>query len=249
MEEGGECIIQAHNLGRDEFEPIPFDHPSGASPERWVRIGILDEGIGISKENLSKIFDPYFTTKATGSRLGLTTSYSIIKNHGGLLSAESEVGIGSTFSFVLPAISQGRILEPPVETVIKFGQGKILIMDDEIQIRKVLGEMVETCGYQSQTAKDGEEALRIFHQAQKAGDPFSAVILDLTIPGGPGGKDVIKQLLAVDPQVRAVVASGYSDDPVFANYQDYGFKGRVAKPFNLVDLSIVLDSVIQETVW
>ena len=249
MEEGGECIIQAHNLGRDEFEPIPFDHPPGVSPDRWVRIGILDEGIGISKENLSKIFDPYFTTKATGSGFGLATSYSIIKSHGGLLSAESEVGIGSTFSFVLPAISQERIFEQPVETAVKFGQGKILIMDDEIQIRKVLGEMVETCGYQCQTAKDGEEALRVFHQAQKAGDPFSAVILDLTIPGGLGGKDVIKQLLAVDPHVRAIVASGYSDDPVLANYQDYGFKGRVAKPFKLLDLSIVLNSVIQETVW
>jgi CheY-like chemotaxis protein len=248
MEEGGECILQAHNLSRDEFERIPFDHPLEAFPDRWIRIGIIDQGMGISKDNLANIFDPYFTTKAMGSGLGLATSYSIIKSHGGMLFAESEVGIGSTFSFVLPAISQGKILEQPVETAVKFGQGKILIMDDEIQIRKVLGEMLETCGYHCQTAKDGEEALMVFKQAQKTGAPFSAVILDLTIPGGLGGKDVINRLLAIDPQVRAIVVSGYSNDPVLANYQDYGFKGRVAKPFNLVDLSVVLNSVIQETV-
>ncbi len=248
MEEGGECLIQARNLGRDEFDRMPFEHPSEVSPDRWIWVGIIDQGIGISEDILTKIFDPYFTTKALGSGLGLATSYSIIKSHGGMLAAESEVGVGSTFSFVLPAIPQERILEQPVELSVQFGQGKILIMDDEIQIRKVLGEMLEACGYHCQTVKDGEEALRVFKQAQKTGDPFSAVILDLTIPGGLGGKEVIKQLLVVDPHVRAVVVSGYSNDPVLANYQDYGFKGRVAKPFNLVDLSIVLHSVIQETV-
>lgn len=248
MEEGGECIIQAHNLSEDEGDLVRVDHPSETSPARWVRIGIIDRGIGISKENLAKIFDPYFTTKPAGSGLGLATSYSIIKNHGGALSAESDVNVGSTFSFVLPAISQREFLEQTVENDVKFGQGKILIMDDEIQIRKILGEMLETCGYQFQTAKDGEEALKVFNQAQKAGAPFSAVILDLTIPGGLGGKDVIIKLLDMDPHVRAIVVSGYSNDPVLANYQDYGFKGRVAKPFNLTDLSIVLNSVLKETV-
>jgi CheY-like chemotaxis protein len=120
-------------------------------------------------------------------------------------------------------------------------------MDDEIQIRKVLGEMVETCGYRYQTAKDGEEAMKFFCQAQEIGDPFTAVILDLTVPGGVGGKDVINKLLTIDPQVRAIVVSGYSNDPVLANYQQYGFKGRVAKPFNLVDLSVVLASVLEDT--
>lgn len=118
-------------------------------------------------------------------------------------------------------------------------------MDDEIQIRKVLGEMVEVCGYSYQTVPNGEEALEVFRHAQTAGSPFSAVILDLTIPGGLGGKDVMGQLLKMDPQVKAIVASGYSHDPVLANYRDYGFKGRVAKPFNLADLSIVLNEVLQ----
>ncbi len=248
MEDGGECIIQAHNLRKDEVESFRFDHLPETFPDRWVRIGIVDKGVGISKENLAKIFDPYFTTKSTGSGLGLATSYSIIKSHGGTLSVQSEVAMGSTFSFILPAISEENILEHPIETDVKFGQGKVLIMDDEIQIRKVLGEMVETCGYHCQTTKDGEEALRVFKQAQIAGDPFAAVILDLTIPGGLGGKDVVIQLLDLDPLVRAIVVSGYSNDPVLANYQDYGFKGRVAKPFNLVDLSSVLNSVIQEPV-
>ena len=248
MEDGGECIIEAQNLYKDEVESVRFDHLPETFPARWVRIGILDKGVGITKENLAKIFDPYFTTKSTGSGLGLATSYSIIKSHGGTLSVQSEVAKGSTFFFVLPAISNESISEYSVETDVKIGEGKVLIMDDEVQIRKVLGEMVETCGYDCQTAKDGEEALSVFKEAQIAGDPFAAVILDLTIPGGLGGKDVIIKLLDLDPLVRAIVVSGYSNDPVLANYQDYGFKGRVAKPFNLVDLSSVLNAVIQKSV-
>ncbi len=242
MAEGGECIVQAYNLSQDDAEKAELPR---ASHGQWVRIEIIDKGIGISKENLTKIFDPYFTTKPTGSGLGLATSYSIIKSHGGFLSAESKLSSGSTFSFVLPANPKKETFEQPVETTVRLGHGKILIMDDESQIRQVLGEMIETCGYHSQATKDGEEALRVFNQAQISGDPFSAVILDLTIPGGLGGKDVINQLLDMDPHVRAIVVSGYSNDPVLANYQDYGFKGRVAKPFNLVDLSVVLNAVIE----
>jgi CheY-like chemotaxis protein len=119
-------------------------------------------------------------------------------------------------------------------------------MDDEEQIRKVLGEMVQTCGYSFQAVPDGEQALHVFRQAQSIGEPFSAVILDLTIPGGLGGKEVVKELLSLDPHVRAIVVSGYSNDPVLANYKEYGFKGRVAKPFNLVDLSVALDGVLRE---
>jgi PAS domain S-box-containing protein len=248
MGEGGECVIQGENLSKEEADRIFLNHPPVGSSHEWVRIQIIDQGIGISRENLTKIFDPYFTTKSMGSGLGLATSYSIVKSHGGVLSVESEVGKGSRFSFVLPAISRPRPLKATEEGGVKFGHGKILIMDDELQIRKVLGEMVETCGYQCQTAKDGEEALSLFLQAKKMGDPFSAVILDLTIPGGLGGKDVINQLHGIDPNVRAIVVSGYSNDPVLANYQEYGFKGRVAKPFNLIDLSHVLNSVMQETV-
>jgi PAS domain S-box-containing protein len=246
MVEGGSCIVQAHNINSDEVEISCLGQVPSHS-DQWVRISVIDQGIGISKENLEKIFDPYFTTKSTGSGLGLATSYSIVRNHGGMLSVKSEPGEGSTFSLFLPGVPNVKMVPESPDRGVKVGQGKILIMDDEIQIRKVLGEMVETCGYSYQTAKDGEEALRIFCQAQESGAPFSAVILDLTVPGGEGGKDVISKLLTIDPQVRAIVVSGYSNDPVLANYQEYGFKGRVAKPFNLVDLSVVLNSVLEGT--
>jgi len=246
MVEGGDCIVQANNTNGDEVEMSCLGQVASHS-DQWVQISFIDEGIGISRENLGKIFDPYFTTKSAGSGLGLATSYSIVRNHGGVLLVKSELGKGSTFSLFLPAISNLKMTSESQDRCVKVGQGKILIMDDEIQIRKVLGEMLETCGYSYQTAKDGEEALRIFCQAQEIGDPFSAVILDLTVPGGVGGKDVIGKLLTLDPQVRAIVVSGYSNDPVLANYQEYGFKGRVAKPFNLVDLSSVLNSVLEGT--
>ncbi len=244
MEEGGECIIQAHNVTGDVVERTDLGQMSLHDPE-WVEVRFIDKGVGISKDNLEKIFDPYFTTKSTGSGLGLATSYSIVRNHGGVLAVNSALGEGSTFSLFLPAVPiQEMVYEVP-ERHVKMGQGKILIMDDEIQIRKVLGEMVETCGYSYQTAKDGEEALRDFCEAWEIGSPFSAVILDLTVPGGLGGKEVLSRLLTIDPQVKAIVVSGYSNDPVLANYQEYGFKGRVAKPFNLVDLSVVLNSVLE----
>ena len=246
MEEGGECLIEAHNVEGDEIDFLGLGHLVVYS-DQWVKISFIDNGIGISKENLGKIFDPYFTTKPSGSGLGLATSYSIIQNHGGVLCVESELEKGSKFSIFLPGHPTEKIVQESSKVDIKVGQGKILIMDDELQIRKVLGEMLETCGYRYQTVKDGEEALKIFSQVQESGDPFSAVILDLTIPGGLGGKDVIRKLLQMDPHVRAIVVSGYSNDPVLANYQEYGFKGRVAKPFNLVDLSVVLHSVLENT--
>ena len=246
MESGGECLIEAHNVSKEEGERLSHIHQLVSSQAQWIQITIQDQGIGISKENLVKIFDPYFTTKSTGSGLGLATSYSIIRNHGGVLWAESEIGVGSRFSFLLPALSPEKIAAPSTEKEIIFGHGHILIMDDEVQIRKVLGDMVQTCGYHFQAVSDGEQALNVFRQAQNSGDPFSAVILDLTIPGGLGGKEVIKDMLSLDPCLRAIVVSGYSNDPVLANYQDYGFKGMVAKPFNLVNLSAVLSSVLQK---
>jgi PAS domain S-box-containing protein len=246
MEEGGDCIIQAHNVVGDEAEISSLD-PMATHSVQWVQLSIIDQGIGIFNENLEKIFDPYFTTKSTGSGLGLATSYSIIRNHGGLLTVKSELGKGSAFSLFLPAIPNIITVPESSEGHVTIGHGKILIMDDELQIRKVLGEMVETCGYSYQTAKDGEEAFELFSQAQEMEDPFSAVILDLTVPGGMGGKELISKLLAIDSQVRAIVVSGYSNDPVLANYQEYGFKGRVAKPFNLVHLSNVLNSVLDQT--
>ncbi len=245
MESGGELIIRARNMPSNDSRIWELSE-SSSSQDFWVAIEFVDQGGGIRTEILEKIFDPYFTTKSAGSGLGLATSHSIIRNHGGRLSVESTMGVGSTFTVVLPAVPFEEISDEPVEHTLQVGQGRILIMDDEIQIRKILGEMVERCGYSYQTAKDGEEALDIFCQAKDIGQPFAAVILDLTIPGGLGGKEVIDRLLSLDPHVRAIVVSGYSNDPVLANYQEYGFKGRVAKPFNLVDISKVLSRVVQD---
>jgi PAS domain S-box-containing protein len=248
MENGGECRIEVRNVGKDEGERLCYSQQIVPSHDQWILITVQDQGIGISNENLGKIFDPYFSTKSTGSGLGLATSYSIIRNHDGILWAESEVGIGSRFSFLLPAVSPGKIASLPTKKEMKYGYGRILIMDDEAQIRKVLGEMVQVCGYDFHAVPDGEQAFKAFRQAQENGEPFSAVILDLTIPGGLGGKEVVKAMLSVASHLRAIVISGYSNDPVLANYEEYGFKGRVAKPFNLVDLSIVLNSVMKEIV-
>ena len=246
MELGGECVIQARNVNKDEGERLSHSHQLVSLHNQWILVTVKDQGIGISKENLGKIFDPYFTTKSTGSGLGLATSYSIIRNHGGVLWADSEEGVGSQFSFLLPALSPEENIPLPKTQDIKFGHGNILIMDDEAQIRNVLGEMIQTCGYNFKAVSDGEEALNVFRQAKDSGEPFSAVILDLTIPGGLGGKEVVKEMLSLEPHLRAIVVSGYSNDPVLANYKNYGFKGRVAKPFNLIDLSVALDAVLRE---
>ena len=246
MPNGGECLVEACNVIEDiNAETLNVGDLGSSMSRRYICLSIRDFGVGISNENLQKIFDPYFTTKATGSGLGLATSYSIVKNHGGVIWVESELGRGSAFFIKIPAVIEEKENLECRDFPTTFGHGKILIMDDEIQIRKVLGEMVEVCGYSYQTVPNGEEALEVFRHAQTAGSPFSAVILDLTIPGGLGGKDVMGQLLKMDPQVKAIVASGYSHDPVLANYRDYAFKGRVAKPFNLADLSIVLNEVLQ----
>ena len=246
MEQGGECTVHAYNT---VFHELPYAEKFSQSfpHEPWVRIDIVDQGGGISQDHLGKIFDPYFTTKSTGSGLGLATSYSIMRNHGGMLLVDSQKGRGAKFSMILPGIVGNELSQESVSVPLHRGNGKILIMDDESQIRRVLGEMVETCGYSYQTAKDGREALQIFLEAREKGVPFSAVILDLTVPGGMGGKEVIGELKELDPQVKGIVVSGYSNDPVLAHYREYGFQGRVAKPFNLVDLSNVLYSVLNDS--
>ncbi|MGD9850026.1 MAG: PAS domain-containing protein [Nitrospirales bacterium] len=246
MGQGGECTIHAYNISSDELPHADFVHQEPRHSQ-WVRIDIVDQGIGVSPDHLDKIFDPYFTTKATGSGLGLATSYSIMRNHGGMLLVDSQVGSGAKFSMLLPAIVGSEVTQEMVPDQFHRGDGKILIMDDELQIRRVLGEMVETCGYSYQTAKDGREALQVFHEALERGTPFSAVILDLTVPGGMGGKEVIGELRELDPHVKGIVVSGYSNDPVLAHFKEYGFKGRVAKPFNLVDLSNVLNAVLNDS--
>ncbi|MFZ0451339.1 MAG: ATP-binding protein, partial [Desulfatiglandaceae bacterium] len=237
MPEGGIIQVAAENL------IINAGHGLPVNPGRYIRISIKDQGVGIAEKHLKSIFDPYFTTKHDGSGLGLATTYSIIEKHEGHITVESRLGAGTTFHIYLPA-SDKAVLENEEVRIIK-GQGRILVMDDEAPLRKMLGRMLKNLDYESEFAKDGAEALRMYKDAQESETPYDVVILDLTIPGGMGGTETIKKLLEIDPEVKAIVYSGYSDDPVLSNFQEYGFKGMMPKPFESQSLSKVLHEVLK----
>ncbi len=239
MPEGGLIQVSARNQVLD-----PDATGGGGSA---VLISIEDHGGGIPAEYLEKIFDPYFTTKGKdGTGLGLSTAYSIVREHGGTLTVDSEPGVGATFHLRLPASEKAIPLPPPIPLLIPSaaGGGRILLMDDEETVLASVTQMLQLLGYQVTVARDGEEAVRLFTEAHQASDPFKAVVLDLTIPGGMGGKEVIPHLQAVDPDVRAVVASGYCNDPVMADYLSYGFRGIIEKPFNIRELGQVVAEAV-----
>ncbi len=211
---------------------------------RYVRISIKDQGVGIAEEYLSKIFDTYTTTKQNGSGLGLATCYSIVKKHDGYITIDSELSIGTTFHIYLPASEKELVvIEDAYEKQI-VGSGKVLIMDDEEIVRDVAGEMLKSIGYEVEFAVDGEESIDLYKKAKESGQPFDAVIMDLTIPGGMGGKEAIKRLTIIDPEVKAIVSSGYSNDPIMADYKGYGFSGVIVKPYKIKELSEELNKVI-----
>ncbi len=217
--------------------------PEGA----YIKISIKDGGKGIPEEFLTKIFAPFFTTKEKGRGLGLATSYSIIKKHGGHLSVESEVGVGTKFFIFLPAADQPAAIQVRAGSIYQ-GAGKILIMDDEEELRTTMGELLLAYGHDVLLARDGSEALDLYLEAIQNAEPFQLVIIDLTVPGGMGGKQTIKELLKIDPDVKAIVASGYSSDPVMANYRDYGFVGAIRKPFSPEKLTkLVYEAIGQGT--
>ena len=238
MPEGGVVQLSAENT------TVGKEHDT-LREGRYVRISVKDAGMGIPEEYLQKIFDPYFTTKQRGSGLGLATSYSIISKHGGFITVDSTIGAGTTFTIYIPAtgepISED---EEAVQDTIEGGKGKIVVMDDEVLVSKVVGLILEDMGYEGRFARDGVEVLELYKEALAEGNPFDAVILDLTIPGGMGGKETIENLIKIDPNVKAIVSSGYSNDPVMANFEKYGFKGLVAKPYRAEELSQVLRKVI-----
>ncbi|MBU0544913.1 MAG: response regulator [Proteobacteria bacterium] len=206
-------------------------------------MSIKDKGTGIEERHLSKIFDPYFTTKKEGSGLGLAAAYSIIKNHKGHISADSLPGAGTTFDIYLPA--SDRAIPEKNEADLLKGTGKILLMDDDSILREMAKEMLHMLGYEAEFAKEGSEAIEMYRKAMESGKPYDAVILDLTIPGGLGGKDAVNKLRELDPELRAIVFSGYSNDPVMSNYREYGFNGMLAKPFDLKTLGKVLNDVLK----
>ena len=204
--------------------------------------------MGIPAEHLEKVFEPYFTTKEMGDGLGLTTSYSIIKQHHGHIMVESPAGQGATFQVYLPASDRQAAEPPKPELRPRPGKGKILIMDDESIARQTLGQMLLTMGYEVELSEDGLRAIDLYAQAQDTGAPFAAVILDLIVPGGMGGKETMTRLLQINPQVKAIVSRGYSDDPVMADFQTYGFAEVIAKPYSIADLDKALKKTLSQDI-
>ncbi len=244
MPAGGSIEISAENIALSKTQSLGKGLPIQAG--NYIRITVTDHGGGILAEHLEKIFDPFFSTKQKGSGLGLATSFSIARNHGGHISVESEVGAGSTFYLYLPASTQTVAPEQAEKKAIKpAGQARILVMDDQQSVREVAGRMLKRIGYQDiEFAADGAKAIKLYKAALESGHAFSLAILDLTIAGGMGGIMTVRELLRIDPSVKAIVSSGYTDDPVIAKYKEYGFSGMVAKPYTIEELGQAVQDVI-----
>ena len=240
MADGGTITLRGDNVNLSFADGIPVVEGG------YVRLLVEDHGEGIPPDVIQRVFDPFFSTKEAGSGLGLATSYSIIKSHGGHIAVRSEIGLGTRFDLYLPVSDdapQGpaRSLDLP-----SLGGGHVLVMDDDAMIRDTLAQLLPRLGYQVDFAEDGEEAVRRYDRALADGEPFDAVIVDLTIPGGMGGADTIELLHKIDPQVRAIVSSGYSDDPVMAHYRDHGFAAMILKPYKAAELGRVLAAVLKD---
>jgi nitrogen-specific signal transduction histidine kinase/ActR/RegA family two-component response regulator len=219
-------------------------------PGRYVRLDFIDHGPGIAKADIARIFDPYFTTKQKGSGLGLATVHSIVKKHGGHVTAESVLGKGTTFHVWLPAAEAGSSV--PVETVpaapppaAPNRSARVLLLDDEQFIQELACSILRRYGYESKAVADGQTAIAEYERARQAGQPYDLVILDLTIPGGMGGRQTMEELLKLDPAVKAIVSSGYSNDQVLANYQAHGFRGIVSKPYDVADFAQTVARVLK----
>jgi two-component system cell cycle sensor histidine kinase/response regulator CckA len=241
MPDGGHLYITLENAAISENK-MP-DLVQG----KYIRITVTDEGTGIDRKHIGRIFEPYFTTKHAGSGLGLATSHSIIHQHGGCIRVDSQLGKGAMFIIYLPASKTQQPSEtkqPEIKCTPIEQTARILVMDDEEMIRNVATLMLEKNGYWVETANGGSQAIEMYQQAIEVGKPFDVVITDLTIPGGIGGKEVIRHILEINPKAKVIVSSGYANDPIMAKYADYGFSGVVAKPYTLSSLHGVLSRVL-----
>ncbi len=241
MPDGGIVNVKAENVTVTSAYRLPL------KPGRYVRVVIEDQGCGIPKEHITKVFDPFFTTKDKGTGFGLSTAYSILKNHASYLSVESEIDRGTRFYFFLPATDKKAAIGKKGDGSLYSGKGNILVMDDDNNLREVYARLLAYLGYTPTVVADGQAALACYEQARTSGSPFAAVIMDLTVPGAMGGKEAIHKLLEMDPGVVAIISSGYSNDPVMANYKKLGFKDVIGKPFTAQKLSEVLWKALKST--
>jgi len=242
MSGGGTLTITGENVLLESGNRLSLE------PGSYVKLLFSDEGYGIRQADLKNIFDPYFTTKSGGNGLGLASTLSIIRRHGGHIQVQSEVGVGTTFTFYLPSTagtsqeSEPKALAEPERQV----GGAVLIMDDEEVIRTLTSQLLEHLGYEATTCVNGEEAIALYAAAQEKGTPFFAVIMDLTIPAGMGGKEAAQHILTLDPTARLIVSSGYSNDLALSDYCNYGFCGAVVKPYRVSDLAATLETLRQQ---
>ncbi len=238
MPEGGTVSATACNVTIDPTSLLPL-HPGN-----YIKITIEDQGQGIPEDLIGRVFDPYFSLQDTQGGLELATAYSVINNHGGTITVDSRLKNGTRFNVYLPAL-EGTDQQPPAPAAGNGGKRHcILVMDDEAVIRSVVGDMLSHLGYSVAFAADGAEAIALYEQAMASGQSFDGVIMDLSVEGGMGGKEAIQQLKVIDPNVRAVVSSGYSHDPILSHFKDYGFCGVLDKPYKLSDLNQVLRDVL-----
>ncbi len=244
MQNGGELSIKLENveIAKDSLLPLKTGD--------YIKIVLKDNGIGIPEEFISKIFDPYFSTKTNGSGLGLATSYSIIKKHEGYISVDSKPGEGTTFTIYLQASNQ-KIEEINIQNDEKpsIETGKILVMDDEQIVREVIGEMLVSLGYDVSFSKEGKEAIKLYKEAMNSGEKYDFVIIDLTIQGGMGGKETILKLKELDPDIYAIVSSGYSNSTIISEYSNYGFKECIKKPYNTLELANTLAKLKKQKLY
>ncbi|MBA7540901.1 Sensor kinase CckA [subsurface metagenome] len=238
MPEGGNSQITAKNIIITKKDNLPL------KDGKYVKISIRDQGIGILENHLSKIFDPYFTTKHKGSGLGLSTSYSIIKQHDGYITVDSEVGKGTIVYIYLPSSRTKALIKSDKKEKPISGQGRVLLLEDEEIVGKVVAAMLHRVGYEVTVVREGNRAIELYKKVKESNNPFAVVIMDLTIPGGMGGKETIKELLKIDPEIKAIVSSGYSNDPIMSDFKKYGFKAVITKPYDIEEISRVIHKVI-----
>jgi PAS domain S-box-containing protein len=235
MPEGGTIIVRATNIfiGRERQRGAPAPLPKG----RYVRIDVVDHGMGIPENHLMKVFDPYFTTKQMGSGLGLSIAYSVTRSHNGHIRAESHLGKGTTFTIFLPA-TELEVVAPKARSVAASTGGlRVLVMDDQEAIRELISSVLtDIVGDEVTFATEGKEAIELYRRAMEEERAFDVVMMDLTVPGGMGGKDAVKKLRELDPTAKVIVFSGYSNDPIMAEYESYGFSGTLSKPFEVDEL-------------